>query len=339
MLLNERNDDAKEKMKETPIEALNLSARSYNALKKLNINTVSELSSFSYDDLKIIRNLGEKSVREIIEKVSNFKLTGDTEESYAVDEEENLVAPEYEVADGRILNKNSGEFVEDVWVDELGFSVRLTNALWKANITCLSQIISLTKKEIRSYGNIGCKSYRELIETVPRYLDEHKKSNLTEKDSEIQTMPLVVPIQEHKINRNIAPEYSVHNQIIYNTLTNHIISDGMIEKLGLSVRARNGLIKSGYRKISDLILLEFDDLKNIKNLGIGSVNEIQEKLNAYLNKMEKESEEYVQTDRSVSGYQILEVFNGHEFETFTEDRIKENLPDANGDDILYYLDK
>ena len=114
MLLNERNDDAKEKMKETPIEALNLSARSYNALKKLNINTVSELSSFSYDDLKIIRNLGEKSVREIIEKVSNFKLTGDTEESYAVDEEENLVAPEYEVADGRILNKNSGEFVEDV---------------------------------------------------------------------------------------------------------------------------------------------------------------------------------------------------------------------------------
>ena len=339
MLLNERNDDAKEKMKETPIEALNLSARSYNALKKLNINTVSELSSFSYDDLKIIRNLGEKSVREIIEKVSNFKLTGDTEESYAVDEEENLVAPEYEVADGRILNKNSGEFVEDVWVDELGFSVRLTNALWKANITCLSQIISLTKKEIRSYGNIGCKSYRELIETVPRYLDEHKKSNLTEKDSEIQTMPLVVPIQEHKINRNIAPEYSVHNQIIYNTLTNHIISDGMIEKLGLSVRARNGLIKSGYRKISDLILLEFDDLNDIRNLGIGSVNEIQEKLNAYLNKMEKESEEYVQADRSVSGYQVLEVFNGHEFETFTEDRIKENLPDANEDDILYYLDK
>ena len=113
----------------------------------------------------------------------------------------------------------------------------------------------------------------------------------------------------------------------------------MIEELGLSIRARNGLIKSGYRKISDLILLEFDDLKNIKNLGIGSVNEIQEKLNAYLNKMEKESEEYVQTDRSVSGYQILEVFNGHEFEIFTENRIKENLPDANEDDILYYLDK
>lgn len=340
MSLNEGNDaTVKEKMKETQIEALNLSQRSYNALKRLNITTVSELSSFSYDDLIIIRNLGEKSVREIIDKVNNFKLTGDVEGSHAINEEENLVAPEYEVVDGRIINKNSGEYVEDVWVDELGFSVRLTNALWKANITCLSQIISLTKKEIRSYGNIGCKSYRELIETVPKYLDEHKKSNLIEKDSEIQTMPLVVPIQEHKINSNIAPEYSVHNQIIYNTLTNHIISDGMIEKLGLSVRARNGLVKSGYRKISDLILLEFDDLNDIRNLGIGSVNEIQEKLNAYLNKMEKESEEYVQTDRSVSGYQILEVFNGHEFETFTEDRIKENLPDANEDDILYYLDK
>ena len=35
MLLNERNDEAKEKMKETPIEALNLSVRSYNALKRL----------------------------------------------------------------------------------------------------------------------------------------------------------------------------------------------------------------------------------------------------------------------------------------------------------------
>ncbi len=339
MLLNERNDDAKEKMKETPIEALNLSVRSYNALKRLNINTVSELSSFSYDDLIIIRNLGEKSVKEIIDKVSNFELTGDTEGSHANNEEENLVAPEYEVVDGRILNKKSGESVEDVHVDELGFSIRLTKALWKANITCLSQIIQLTKKEIKSYSNIGCKSYRELIETVPKYLDEHKQNNLIEKDSEIQTMPPVVPIHEHKINHNIAPEYSVHNQIIYNTLTKHMISDGMIEKLGLNVRARNGLIRSGYRKISDLIMLEFDDLKNIRNLGIGSVNEIQEKLNTYLNKMEKESEEYVQTDRSVSGYQILEVFNGHEFETFTEDRIKENLPDANEDDILYYLDK
>ena len=218
MLLNERNDEAKEKMKETPIEALNLSVRSYNALKRLNIHTVSELSLFSYDDLINVRNLGEKSVREIVDKVNNFALRDDTERPYIINEEENLVAPEYEVADGRILNKNSGEFVEDVGIYELGFSVRLTNALWKANITCLSQIIPLTKKEIRRYGNIGCKSYRELIETVPKYLDEHKKSSLTEKDSEIQTMPLVVPIQEHKINHNIAPEYSVHNQIIYNTL-------------------------------------------------------------------------------------------------------------------------
>ena len=138
MSLNEGNDaTVKEKMKETQIEALNLSQRSYNALKRLNITTVSELSSFSYDDLIIIRNLGEKSVREIIDKVNNFKLTGDMEGSHAINEEENLVAPEYEVVDGRIINKNSGEYVEDVWVDELGFSVRLTNALWKANITCL----------------------------------------------------------------------------------------------------------------------------------------------------------------------------------------------------------
>lgn len=54
------------------IEELELSLRSYNCLKRANINTIEELISKTQEDLLKIRNLGRKSTKEIIEKLKSF---------------------------------------------------------------------------------------------------------------------------------------------------------------------------------------------------------------------------------------------------------------------------
>ena len=49
----------------TPIEYLNFSNRTYNCLKRNNINFISDLLKYTQNDLEEIKNLGNKSIREI----------------------------------------------------------------------------------------------------------------------------------------------------------------------------------------------------------------------------------------------------------------------------------
>ena len=52
-----------------PIEELELSVRSYNCLKRANINTIGELMLKSEDDMIKVRNLGKKSLDEVEQKL------------------------------------------------------------------------------------------------------------------------------------------------------------------------------------------------------------------------------------------------------------------------------
>ena len=61
-------------MGEHPIEDLELSTRTYNAVARdRHIRTVEELASYTLNDLRSIRNLGEKGIAEIKEKLAKFK--------------------------------------------------------------------------------------------------------------------------------------------------------------------------------------------------------------------------------------------------------------------------
>ena len=54
------------------VEEMELSVRSYNCLKRAGYNTVADIIAKTYDELKIIRNLGKKSLEEIIQKVNEL---------------------------------------------------------------------------------------------------------------------------------------------------------------------------------------------------------------------------------------------------------------------------
>lgn len=70
----EKEDDEKEKVLEMSIDELELSVRSYNCLKRAGINTVEELTNRTSDDMMKVRNLGRKSLEEVLAKLKELGL-------------------------------------------------------------------------------------------------------------------------------------------------------------------------------------------------------------------------------------------------------------------------
>lgn len=70
----EKESDEKEKVLEMSIDELELSVRSYNCLKRAGINTVQELTNRTPEDMMKVRNLGRKSLEEVLAKLKELNL-------------------------------------------------------------------------------------------------------------------------------------------------------------------------------------------------------------------------------------------------------------------------
>ena len=70
----EKDNDEKEKVLEMSIDELELSVRSFNCLKRAGINTVEELTNKTPDDMMKVRNLGRKSLEEVLAKLDELGL-------------------------------------------------------------------------------------------------------------------------------------------------------------------------------------------------------------------------------------------------------------------------
>lgn len=70
----EKEDNEKEKVLEMNIDELELSVRSYNCLKRAGINTVEELTNKTPEDMMKVRNLGRKSLEEVLAKLKELGL-------------------------------------------------------------------------------------------------------------------------------------------------------------------------------------------------------------------------------------------------------------------------
>ena len=73
-IMIEKEDDEKEKALEMSIDELELSVRSYNCLKRAGINTVEELTNKTSEDMMKVRNLGRKSLEEVLAKLKEIGL-------------------------------------------------------------------------------------------------------------------------------------------------------------------------------------------------------------------------------------------------------------------------
>ena len=74
-IMVEKDEGGKEKVLEMTIEELDLSVRSFNCLKRAGINTVEDLINRTEDDMMKVRNLGRKSLEEVIWKLASLGLS------------------------------------------------------------------------------------------------------------------------------------------------------------------------------------------------------------------------------------------------------------------------
>ena len=79
-LLVSSKEDKVIKLLEMSIEDMDLSVRSYNCLKRANINTVEDLTKKTEDDMLKVKNLGRKSLDEVINKLTGYGLSLKTQE-------------------------------------------------------------------------------------------------------------------------------------------------------------------------------------------------------------------------------------------------------------------
>ena len=74
-IMVEKEETKKEKVLEMTIEELDLSVRSYNCLKRAGINTVEDLTNKTEEDMMKVRNLGRKSLEEVLQKLNALGLS------------------------------------------------------------------------------------------------------------------------------------------------------------------------------------------------------------------------------------------------------------------------
>ncbi|MBO8129577.1 MAG: DNA-directed RNA polymerase subunit alpha [Peptococcaceae bacterium] len=74
-IMVEKEEEKKNKLLEMPIEELDLSVRSYNCLKRAGINTVEELIQRNEEEMMKVRNLGKKSLEEVVRKLGELGLS------------------------------------------------------------------------------------------------------------------------------------------------------------------------------------------------------------------------------------------------------------------------
>ncbi len=79
-IMVEREETVKERVLEMTIEELDMSVRSFNCLKRAGIDTVEDLTNRTEEDMIKVRNLGKKSLEEVIQKLNSLGLSLKKEE-------------------------------------------------------------------------------------------------------------------------------------------------------------------------------------------------------------------------------------------------------------------
>jgi DNA-directed RNA polymerase alpha subunit len=132
------------------LESLNLSTKTYNALKRIGIQNLGELLSLTQGQLSGIRNFGEKSMREVQVILADHTLFGGHS------------------AEDLTLGK-SDSFTKSVELENLNLSTKTYNALKRSGIQDLSELSNLMESELRDVRHFGEKSVLEVKEMIARH--------------------------------------------------------------------------------------------------------------------------------------------------------------------------
>jgi DNA-directed RNA polymerase subunit alpha len=154
----EKKKTRKLQILETPLSDFELSVRSRNCLKKMNLNTLGDLLRTTEAELLAFKNFGETSLREIkaILDIKGLQLgiVLDDKKFATTEPSETGVAEE---TDQGLLNKPIGD---------LQWSVRVRKAIQKLNMRTVGDLTRTTEAELLGCKNFGVTSLNEIKRTL-----------------------------------------------------------------------------------------------------------------------------------------------------------------------------
>ncbi len=154
----EKKKDRKNQILEMPISDFELSVRSRNCLKKMNITTIGDLLNISEAELLSYKNFGETSLREIKAVLEPRGL----HLGMALEEKQ---LPSVEIPEqGTVEDKDAGLLNKSV--DDLQLSVRSRKCLQNLNIRTISDLIRKTDAELLACKNFGITSLNEIKKAI-----------------------------------------------------------------------------------------------------------------------------------------------------------------------------
>lgn len=220
------------------IESLHLSVRSLGCLHSNDIHYIGELVGKRGEELIAIPHLGKKSFQEIKKRLFDIGLSTGLNVEKIIE----------------IREPSDDENISSLSIDTLNLSVRSKNCLRQANINTVSALNSKTDEGLLSIPHFGRKSLREIREKL-KSLGLDQKQNI---------MPRFI------LKTGGQPKIDLNSEEIIKKLKSKV-SD-----LILSARSIGCLRKKNIRFVWQLIQLTEKQLRETRNLGQKSINELQE---------------------------------------------------------------
>lgn len=160
MYIDDDRDDRRNAILDTPITDYELSVRSRNCLKKMNIRTIGDLLRVTETELLSYKNFGETSLNEIKNLLTNkgFRL------GQSIEDPRNLPK--------RPMPSNLGNIPQELLnkpVNDMELSVRSRKALQRLNIMSMGELASRTEAELLGCKNFGATSLNEIKQQLTNF--------------------------------------------------------------------------------------------------------------------------------------------------------------------------
>ena len=249
-------------IKELPIEQTGLSVRSLNALHRYKVDTIGQLLEQTEESLIRMRNLGTKSVTEILTKIAEVGTAMQAGEN-------SVVQDQTEEAEGETtaLLEEHGYTIDDLHT----LSPKAYNILNLHSQTELSKLVMMSWEELMQIPRMDSDTANEIFVQCRTFLQNLRQ---------VKTVPEPKVLTLDVVMRN----RRYHDALLHFAEANDVPVEGSV----LSNRAANQLQNHGYHKLSECLFLTEEDLSRLRNLGTLSVKDILSWRDRYLKQYEKQ---------------------------------------------------
>ena len=327
------------------INDIGLSVRASNGLHRAGVNTVGKMLAQTWESLTAVRNLGKKSVDEILQKIEEYKTYAAEGGLPEPEEDAEAELPDIPEDYQAWAKTDEGKAFIRLWLKENDIktgslellSARAYNHLLLNGFTGMHQIAFMTAEDLMQIPRMDPQCAEEITGRCRQFLEEKKDdilASLKEKHEAAEK-------NKDEMLRNMLHSEANHDRILQFVQAN----DGELDSLDLPVRAKNALKRQGHFKISDFIFLTKKELWDFPQMGTKTAEEILAFIDAYMAKNEVRikaalsGDDSVLWDDAVVAGIINEAFNRIGFGGYSlrELREKAEIPEQISDEQLKRL--